>query len=269
MARSDLLRAVHPEDDLVREPVRHEVRARREDEAKHQALRAAEHLADSRSNARSARRAATPSSIHSHSSILASTAWQDAPFARAPVIIPDDAVASPAARGGPAAQQAPVPQPFPGPAPPAGPTQPAPPDPVKPAAPPTASPTTPPAKPPATPQPRRQPRRAALSRGAVPRIVRRGPRPAVLPLWHDRVVRGDLVTFYRTTLKQQRRAGLRRARDPRVRGRPVPRRDDGVSAERDDQGLPVGDVGGLPEPQTRRQPARFPTIIQIVPTAER
>ena len=42
----DLLRAVHAQDDLVREPVRHEVGARGEDEADHQPLCAAERLAD-------------------------------------------------------------------------------------------------------------------------------------------------------------------------------------------------------------------------------
>ena len=49
----------------------------------------------------------------------------------------------------------------------------------------------------------------------------------------------------------------------------IPRRDDGVSARRDDQGLSVGHVAGLSEPEAGAQPARFPTIIQIVPVTDR
>ena len=78
----------------------------------------------------------------------------------------------------------------------------------------------------------------------------------------------DLVTYYRTALKQQGRAGLRRAGDPPVRRRQIPRGDDGVSARRDDQGLPVAGLAGLSESRSpAAQPARFPTIIQIVPVA--
>ena len=46
MAGADLFRAVHREDDLVREPVRPEVHDGGQNEAEHQALRAAERLAD-------------------------------------------------------------------------------------------------------------------------------------------------------------------------------------------------------------------------------
>ena len=46
MAGADLLRVVHAQDDLVREPVRGKVRRRGEQEAKHQPARAAERLPD-------------------------------------------------------------------------------------------------------------------------------------------------------------------------------------------------------------------------------
>ena len=78
----------------------------------------------------------------------------------------------------------------------------------------------------------------------------------------------DLVAYYRTVLKQKGRAGLRRARDPRVRRRQVPRRHDGVSAGRDDQGLPVGRVAGLSEPEAGRPARAVPDVIQIVPVTE-
>ena len=51
------------------------------------------------------------------------------------------------------------------------------------------------------------------------------------------------------------RADLRRAGDARVRRRQVRRRHDGVSAGRDDQGLPVGRVAGL---SRTRNPAASP-----------
>ena len=55
MVGTDLLRAVHPQDDLVREPVRHEVRDDGEQKADDEALCAAERLADEQQAARSAR----------------------------------------------------------------------------------------------------------------------------------------------------------------------------------------------------------------------
>ena len=62
MPGPDLLRAVHAEDDLVREPVRREVRHDREQEADDHSLSAAERLADDKKAARSAGRAAAWSS---------------------------------------------------------------------------------------------------------------------------------------------------------------------------------------------------------------
>jgi hypothetical protein len=44
MPGPDLLRLIHPQDDLVRVEVRDEVRARREQEGNQQALRPAQHL---------------------------------------------------------------------------------------------------------------------------------------------------------------------------------------------------------------------------------
>jgi hypothetical protein len=46
MRRTDFLRAVHAQDDLVREPVRSEVHERGEDERDHEAVRAARDVAD-------------------------------------------------------------------------------------------------------------------------------------------------------------------------------------------------------------------------------
>ena len=61
MIGPDLRRPVHPQDDLVREPVRHEVGDDGEHEAEHQALGAAERFAEEQAAARSSRRAAARS----------------------------------------------------------------------------------------------------------------------------------------------------------------------------------------------------------------
>ena len=99
-------------------------------------------------------------------------------------------------------------------------------------------------------------RRADLSRRAVPGVVRRRPRPALLPVRHRRRRSWMWSTFYRTALKQTRRTGVRCAGDAPVRHRTVPRGDDGVSAERDGQGVPVAGVAGLPEPAGRTRSRR-------------
>ena len=68
----------------------------------------------------------------------------------------------------------------------------------------------------------------------------------------------DLVTYYRHGAEAEGRAHLRRAGDARVRRRQVPRRDDGVSAGRDDQGLSVAGVAGLSESEARRAAGAVP-----------
>ena len=68
----------------------------------------------------------------------------------------------------------------------------------------------------------------------------------------------DLVDVLPHGAEAEGRAGLRRAGDARVRRRQVSRGDDGVSAGRDDQGLPVGRVAGLSESEARRPAGALP-----------
>ena len=76
--------------------------------------------------------------------------------------------------------------------------------------------------------------------------------------------------YYRTVLKHKGELVLRRAGDPRIRRRQVPRGDDGVSARRDDQGLTSRTSRrAIRIPKPGGQPARFPTLIQIVPVVAR
>ena len=65
--------------------------------------------------------------------------------------------------------------------------------------------------------------------------------------------------------RRERQPRVQGAADAHVRGRPLPRRDDGVPAGCDGEGLDVGRIAGLSEPEAGAQPARFPTIIMIVP----
>src|SRR5262249_2125538 len=104
---------------------------------------------------------------------------------------------------------------------------------------------------------RSHPRRSYFSRRAVHRLPRRRPRTALLHLRQRRVLRGTgrLLPYSAET---ERRARVRSSGDPRVRCRTVPRGDDGVSAGRHDQGLPVRDLEGLPEPQARRAAGALP-----------
>ena len=81
-------------------------------------------------------------------------------------------------------------------------------------------------------------------------LVRRRPRPALLPVRHDRSVRrtGDVL---QDLAEGQRRGDLRVPADASVRDGEVPGRDDGVCAERDDQGLHLRRIGGYAERQRR------------------
>ena len=76
MAGANGFRSVHPEDDLVREPVRDEVHDEREHEADDEAVGAAEHSPNEQDAVRSSRRAAEPSSPRWHGCILASTTFR-------------------------------------------------------------------------------------------------------------------------------------------------------------------------------------------------
>ncbi len=91
----------------------------------------------------------------------------------------------------------------------------------------------------------------AVSRRSVPRLVRRGPRTTLLPVWRVRSLcgGGSLLPY------PARRTGRRRvqgAADTCVRSRPLPRRDDGVSAWSDGEGLDMGRLAGLSESETGR-----------------
>ena len=103
-----------------------------------------------------------------------------------------------------------------------------------------------------------------LPGGSVPRVVRCGARPAVLHLRRHGSVcrRGDVLPH---AARRTRLARLQGATDPHVRGRTLPRRDDGVSARRHGKRLDLGRVAGYLNPQPKGQPARFPTIVMIVP----
>ena len=168
-----------------------------------------------------------------------------------PLVITLSAVGADADRGSAVGQ---TPQPFPRP----GTSKPAPP-------PPAAPEPTPPDRPAhgaaadhgaGTTADRSDAWRADLSRRGVRRLVRRRTRPALLPVRHQRQ-----LPRHRQLLQEraeaERGADLRGAPDSRVRHRPVPRRDDGVSAERDGEGLHLGRLGGLSQSQARRHAGAF------------
>ena len=149
-----------------------------------------------------------------------------------------------------------VPQPFPRP----GTGQPA--QPARPAPPPT-TPRHPPAPPPRRPAPEAAADRSHARRADFPGAqfiasydAGRGQRYYIFGSPATFV---DLVAYYRTVLKQKGELGLRRAGHPRVRRRQVSRRDDGVSAGRDDQDFQSDISQGYPNPKPGGQPARFPT----------
>jgi hypothetical protein len=166
------------------------------------------------------------------------------------------------------AQQAPVPKPFPGAPAPPRPTQPAPQDPVKPAAPPTASPTTPPAKPPATPQPDVN-LGVTLYPGAQFLGSYDAGRGQKFYLYGTTASFAAIVAFYREILK---RSGDVVFDAPATHVFETGRfREETMAFP---PSVTVKDFQsevsqGYPNPKPGGTPARFPTIIQIVPTAER
>jgi hypothetical protein len=174
------------------------------------------------------------------------------------------------------AQQQPVPQPFPRPggsqpAKPA-PNQPAPPAPAKPQSPaPAAAPAVPP--PAASDQSETAPTEATLGVPIYPgaQFIRsydagRGQRYYIFGSAAPFV---DLVTYYRTALKQ---------RGELVFDVPATHEFDVGRYREETMAFPPGvtikdyqsEVSqGYPNPKVGGQPARFPTIIQIVPVSER
>jgi hypothetical protein len=162
------------------------------------------------------------------------------------------------------AQQAPVPKPFPGAPAPPRPTQPAPQDPVKPAAPPTASPTTPPA----TPQPDVN-LGVTLYPGAQFLGSYDAGRGQKFYLYGTTASFAAIVAFYREILK---RSGDVVFDAPATHVFETGRfREETMAFP---PSVTVKDFQsevsqGYPNPKPGGTPARFPTIIQIVPTAER
>ena len=75
----------------------------------------------------------------------------------------------------------------------------------------------------------------------------------------------QIVEYYKTVLKQRGELVYDEPPGPHVRGRPVPRGDDGVPAGGHGEGLRVGRTLGYLNPKRGAEPARFKTIIQIVP----
>ena len=166
------------------------------------------------------------------------------------------------------AQQAPVPKPFPGAPAPPRPTQPAPQDPVKPAAPPTAPPTTPPAKPPATPQPDVN-LGVTLYPGAQFLGSYDAGRGQKFYLYGTTASFPAIVAFYREILKKSGEL---------VFDAPATHVFDTGRFREETMAFPPSvtikdfqsEVSqGYPNPKPGATPARFPTIIQIVPTTER
>ena len=84
------------------------------------------------------------------------------------------------------------------------------------------------------------------SRRTMPGAVRR------YYLYGSEMPFAALVKYYQSALKTEGNARVRCAGDSRVRGRTFSRRDDGVSARRDDQGLHVERQPRLPEPEEER-----------------
>jgi hypothetical protein len=162
------------------------------------------------------------------------------------------------------AQQAPVPKPFPGAPAPPRPTQPAPQDPVKPAAP----PTTPPAKPPATPQPDVN-LGVTLYPGAQFLGSYDAGRGQKFYLYGTTASFPAIVAFYREILKKSGEL---------VFDAPATHVFDTGRFREETMAFPPSvtikdfqsEVSqGYPNPKPGATPARFPTIIQIVPTTER
>ena len=115
-------------------------------------------------------------------------------------------------------------------------------------------------------RPKRRSASRSIRRRAVHRVVRRRPRPAVLPLRHQRAVCRDRrattarcsnsaasssTTSRRSTCSTSAGTARRRWRSRRA----------------DSEGLRVGRVAGYLNPKRGAEPARFRTIIQIVPVA--
>jgi len=162
------------------------------------------------------------------------------------------------------AQQAPVPKPFPGAPAPPRPTQPAPQDPVKPAAP----PTTPPAKPPATPQPDVN-LGVTLYPGAQFLGSYDAGRGQKFYLYGTTASFPAIVAFYREILKKSGEL---------VFDAPATHVFDTGRFREETMAFPPSvtikdfqsEVSqGYPNPKPGGTPARFPTVIQIVPTTER
>ena len=162
------------------------------------------------------------------------------------------------------AQQAPVPKPFPGAPAPPRPTQPAPQDPVKPAAP----PTTPPPKPPATPQPDVN-LGVTLYPGAQFVGSYDAGRGQKFYLYGTTASFPAIVAFYREILKKSGEL---------VFDAPATHVFDTGRFREETMAFPPSvtikdfqsEVSqGYPNPKPGATPARFPTIIQIVPTTER
>jgi len=162
------------------------------------------------------------------------------------------------------AQQAPVPKPFPGAPAPPRPAQPAPQDPVKPTAPPTASPTTPPAKPPATPQPDVN-LGVTLYPGAQFLGSYDAGRGQKFYLYGTTASFAAIVAFYREILK--------RSGDV-VFDAPATHVFETGRFREETMAFPPsvtvkdytwGGGAGYLNPKPGAKPARFPTIIQIVP----
>ena len=114
-------------------------------------------------------------------------------------------------------------------------------------------------------EPRRGiPRRADLPVSPVHRFVRRRDGPALLPVRHHRTF-ADIVQYYRNTLKQ---------RGELVYEQPALHQFDLGRFREESMAFPpsvtvkdytFGGTGGYLNPKRGAKPARFPTIIQIVP----
>lgn len=163
------------------------------------------------------------------------------------------------------AQQPPVPQPFPRP----GSAQPARPVPPPPAAPPVAAPSTPAAAKPAPGQPEAAPTEALLGVAVYPGAqfiasydAGRGQRFYIFGSAASFV---DLVTYYRTVLKDK---GELVYDAPATHEFDIGKFNENTMAFA--PGVVIKDYQsdisqGYPNPKPGGQPARFPTLIQIVP----
>ena len=95
-------------------------------------------------------------------------------------------------------------------------------------------------------------RRADLSGRAVHRVVTTPAAASATTSSARTRPFAEIVELLQDHAETARRARLRGAAGPHVRRRTLPRGDDGVSAGRDGEGLHVGRVGGLSEPEARR-----------------